>query len=112
MTATPCRSCRRTGLTNTVFPECRRIMGQWNNCCGNCKWPDHAASCTWGDDSESDSDSEEGPSKRGGRGGRGGKGGKGGKRGRSRTKSPGGRLTRGGAVRKTPRATAGRRAIT
>ena len=46
ITAIPCRSCTRTGLNNTIFPECRRIMGQWNNCCGNCKWPDHAATCT------------------------------------------------------------------
>ncbi|KAN0117111.1 hypothetical protein V8E51_003088 [Hyaloscypha variabilis] len=57
MTDTPCRTCARTGLANTTFPECRRIIGQWNNCCGNCKWPDHAASCTW--PGESDDESEE-----------------------------------------------------
>ena len=102
MTNTPCRTCARTGLANTTFPECRRIIGQWNNCCGNCKWPDHAASCTW--PGESDDESEE---YRGSRG----KGGKGGKGSRTTKRSPGRRITRGGAVRKTP-SSSGRRAIT
>jgi len=75
MTATPYRSCARTGLSNTIFPECRRIMGQWNNCYGNCKWPDHAASYTWPGDSESESESD-GDRDRGGKGGKGGKGGR------------------------------------
>ena len=115
MTATPCRPCARTGLNNTIFPECRRIIGQWNDCCGNCKWPDHASTCTWGGDTESESsDGDIGTGGRRGRGGRGGgKGGRGGAGSSGRTK--GGRLTQRGAVRKTPRGTgraAASRAIT
>jgi hypothetical protein len=72
MAATPCTTCARTGLNNTVFPECIRIVGIWHDCCGNCKWPDHAAQCHWGGDSSSDD--SDGDISTGGRGGRGGRG--------------------------------------
>ena len=102
MTNTPYRTYARTGLTNTTFPEYRRIIGQWNNYYSNCKWPDHAASYTWL--GESDDESKE---YRGSRG----KGGKGGKGSRTTKRSPRRRITRGGAIRKTP-SSSGRRAIT
>jgi hypothetical protein len=64
-TQTPCGPCRQRGLDRTVFPECRHIVGEFGGCCGNCKFPDHAAWCTWGpevivisdDDNDSDDDS-------------------------------------------------------
>ena len=99
MTATSCTIYTRTGLNNTIFPECIRIVGIQGGCCSNCKWPDHAASCRWGgNDSSNDSDGEIGT---GGRGGRSGRGGRGGSSGGGRTKQ--GRITQRGAVRKTPR---------
>ena len=105
MTATPCRPYARTGLNNTIFPECRRIISQWNDYYGNCKWPDHASTCTWGGDTKSESSDRDISTRgRGGRGGRGGgKGGRGGASSSGRTK--GGRLTQRGAMRKTPRGT-------
>ena len=81
-------------------------MGQWNNYYGNYKWPDHAASYTQPRESESESDRDRDIGSKG-RGGRGRKGG----RGSHIKKSPGQRITRGGAMRKTPRRS-GRRAIT
>ncbi|EWG55104.1 hypothetical protein FVEG_13153 [Fusarium verticillioides 7600] len=27
------------------FPYCIRLPGHFGGCCGNCKWPDHAAKC-------------------------------------------------------------------
>ncbi|KAF5974345.1 hypothetical protein FCOIX_8357 [Fusarium coicis] len=27
------------------FPYCIRLPGHFGGCCGNCKWPDHAAQC-------------------------------------------------------------------
>jgi hypothetical protein len=99
MTATPCTTCARIGLNNTIFPECIRIVGMWGSCCGNCKWPDHATSCRWGGDN--DSDNSNGDIGTGGRGGRSRRGGRGGSSGGGRTKQ--GRITQRGAVRKTPR---------
>ena len=32
------------------FPECRRAIGHFGGCCGNCKWRDHAARCSARDD--------------------------------------------------------------
>lgn len=32
------------------FPYCIRAPGHFGGCCGNCKWPDRAASCTNRDD--------------------------------------------------------------
>ena len=37
-----CTRCQR-GLG--PFPECRRVLGHFGGCCGNCKWPDAAARC-------------------------------------------------------------------
>ncbi|KAJ4311059.1 hypothetical protein N0V84_010637 [Fusarium piperis] len=28
------------------FPDCIRLPGRFGGCCGNCKWPDHGASCS------------------------------------------------------------------
>ena len=97
MTDTPCRTYARTGLTNTIFPEYRQIIGQWNNYYSNYKWPDHGARCTWLGESESNSeDNSDSSSSSIGQGRRGRKG------GRMRKKPPK-RITRGGAVRKTSR---------
>ena len=58
-----CLQCRRRGFT--PFSECRRIPGHFGGACGNCKWRDHAASCTCNDanqpadDSSSESDSSD-----------------------------------------------------
>lgn len=51
-----CNRCRlpRPGLR--PFPECRRIVGHFGGCCGNCKWRDHAARCEVQDPGESDGD--------------------------------------------------------
>ena len=89
MTATPCTTCARTGLNNTIFPEYIRIVGIWGGYCGNCKWPDHAASCCWGGNNSSDNSN--GEIGTGGRGGRSGRGGRGGSSGGGRTKQ--GRIT-------------------
>jgi hypothetical protein len=32
------------------FPECRRLPGHFGECCGNCKWRDHAFKCSVRDD--------------------------------------------------------------
>ena len=40
----PCRQCRTRGMR--PFLSCRRAPGHFGGCCGNCKWRDHAASCT------------------------------------------------------------------
>ena len=70
MSQAPCRECQRLGLDRTVFPECRRIQGQFGGCCGNCKWPDHGARCRWG----GHGGDGRGNNKRTPRGGRGGRG--------------------------------------
>lgn len=50
-TPRPCSACRtmmrldRDGYARP-FPYCIRMPGHFGGCCGNCKWPDHAASCT------------------------------------------------------------------
>ncbi|KAF4460147.1 hypothetical protein FALBO_13082 [Fusarium albosuccineum] len=47
----PCSSCfqkqaRDTDLYAAPFPHCIRLPGHFGGCCGNCKWPDRAASCS------------------------------------------------------------------
>ena len=99
MTATPCTTCARTGLNNTIFPEYIRIVGIQGDYCGNCKWPDYATSYRWGGNNSSNNSNREI-----GIGGRGGRSGRGRRSGSSRgghTKQ--GRITQRGAVRKTPR---------
>jgi len=39
-----CTDCQERGMT--LFPECRRTPGHFGECCGNCKWRDHAAHCS------------------------------------------------------------------
>ena len=39
----PCARCEER---LRPFTECRRVPGHFGGCCGNCKWPDAAASCT------------------------------------------------------------------
>lgn len=41
----PCTRCRNA-RGRPVFPECRRVPGAFGGACGNCKWPDLAASCS------------------------------------------------------------------
>lgn len=40
-----CSRCRRSPQLRRPFPECRRVVGHFGGCCGNCKWRDHAARC-------------------------------------------------------------------
>ena len=40
-----CAACD-SGPGLRPFPECRRVPGHFGGCCGNCKWRDHAISCT------------------------------------------------------------------
>lgn len=42
----PCTGCQRRMLP---FSECRRVPGHFGGCCGNCKWPDHGARCSFFD---------------------------------------------------------------
>ena len=43
------------------FPECRRVQGHFGGCCGNCKWPDHAARCRFPTVIDLDSDGGDDP---------------------------------------------------
>lgn len=57
----PCTECSRRGLR--PFPECIRLERHFGNCCGNCKWRDHAARCRLPSvESIESSDSEDRPS--------------------------------------------------
>ena len=40
-----CGECRRRGLR--PFPRCVRVAGHFGGACGNCKWRDHAARCSY-----------------------------------------------------------------
>lgn len=49
--AIPCDACARKMMVDGdqfayPFPTCVRLSGHFGGCCGNCKWPDHAARCT------------------------------------------------------------------
>jgi hypothetical protein len=52
-----CLNCQRRGLM--PFTECRRTIGHFGGCCGNCKWRDHARQCTWPRDQPSPSTSSD-----------------------------------------------------
>lgn len=68
-------ACTRCQEGRGVFPECRRVQGHFGGCCGNCKWPDHAARCVWPRaptetivlSSDDDDDDDEQPVRRAGR---------------------------------------------
>lgn len=52
---TPCDSCQNKMLCDQdsyayPFAYCKRLPGHFSGCCGNCKWPDHAARCTQRDE--------------------------------------------------------------
>lgn len=81
----------RRAPADRTFPECIRLnVGLWHDCCGNCKWQEHGAQCSWGGDSSSEDDND-GKGRGRGRGrGRGGRGG----RGRGGLKVPSGRGVR------------------
>lgn len=42
----PCTSCKGA-LGTKLFPECRRLPGHFGGACGNCKWLDRAARCSY-----------------------------------------------------------------
>ncbi|KAF1814162.1 hypothetical protein P152DRAFT_412723, partial [Eremomyces bilateralis CBS 781.70] len=54
---TACTECVRRGLT--PFPECRRAIAHFSDCCGNCKWRDHGTRCSWDNSSDEESSEEE-----------------------------------------------------
>jgi Protein of unknown function (DUF3716) len=50
--------CDRCAVRMYPFLECRRVPGHFGGCCGNCKWPDAAASCSAKNDDDDDDDSD------------------------------------------------------
>ena len=51
LSSVPCDACQRKMMTNAdayanPFPYCIRLPGHFSGACGNCKWSDHAASCS------------------------------------------------------------------
>lgn len=77
----PCTNCanRPGGLAGRPFPECRNLVGHWNNVCGNCKWYDGpAGSCSFRVAGGARGGRGGARGNRGARGARGGRGGRGG----------------------------------
>jgi hypothetical protein len=54
-----CLACRSARPGLRPFPECRRLLGYFGGCCGNCKWHDHTVRCIVRDDNVVDLDDED-----------------------------------------------------